>query len=233
VLPSRSRREACHHQPGWFEPAPPIQLEYLRIRGQGTYDHVLYTQLLQFNLDSIHQEAGDAATAPFRSDHDRFQFRCPIANYPSVAPHRGSRLYQNKGITDEFLARVCQQDKRTLVQKTIAIEAPSRLPGSIVTCVRRKCRRDALMVMVQAEPEWAKEIEVAQVPMFDPKSRFIHIEAGLCTVEHRRDSAVQSSLALHSNFIEKRVAHLLVQTGQRRAGQCIEVIFDSFNHKSC
>jgi hypothetical protein len=122
-------------------------------------------------------QAGDASTAPFRSDHDSFHLRRPIANYPSVAPHRGSRLYQNKGITDEFLARVCQQDKRTLVQKTIAIEAPSRLPGSMVTCVGRECWCDALMVVVQAEPEWAKEIEVALVPIFDPQSRFIHVEA--------------------------------------------------------
>jgi hypothetical protein len=51
--------------------------------------------------------------------------------------------------------------------------------------------------------------------------------------EHHRDSAVQSSLTSHSNFTEKLVAHLLVQTGQSRARRSIGVIVDSFIHNPC
>jgi hypothetical protein len=53
-----------------------------------------------------------------------------------------------------------------------------------------------------------------------------------CIAEHHRDSAGQSSLALHSNFTEELVAHLLVQTGKSRAGRCVEVIFDNFIRNS-
>jgi hypothetical protein len=63
------------------------------------------------------------------------------------------------------------------VQKTTTIEAPSRLPGSIIVCVGRECWRNALMVVVQAEPKWTKDIEVALVSIFDPQSRFVYVHA--------------------------------------------------------
>lgn len=49
----------------------------------------------------------------------------------------------------------------------MGVEAPAHLPRSIIIDIRCKPWRDALMVMVQAEPEWAKQFQAALVSTFD------------------------------------------------------------------